>query len=224
MTENEINRDLLDHDQTATDIRDYTSAWLKKLYFQEDYPFAKIETVCIQIDEYMAIFKATVQSDEEDKESVYSQGHGSCTKEDFVRYIEAAETQSIGRAIQNAGYGVHANLAALEREGKIKGFYSDETILRTMMTNSFSLHDLHSYVRAIFLTSGDRISLYEDMMVASKVWLHNEESIAWRPGYWKLLVSSIGMPNDLRCILVNEINMEFKRSREENDQVIGINE
>lgn len=87
--------------RTKQGMQDYLDvkwriAWLHSVHLTG----ASIFTEIAQLDERIAVFKATVTINGD----VFT-GHGSETPGDFGDFIEKAETKSIGRALATAGYG-----------------------------------------------------------------------------------------------------------------------
>lgn len=72
-------------------------------WFREQCPHGRIETSLIQIDteKGYAIVRAVV----DDGMDGIATAYGSETRQDFVDYLEKAETKSIGRALALLGYG-----------------------------------------------------------------------------------------------------------------------
>lgn len=80
---------------------DYLPVAARIAWFRADHPDGVIDLIAHQIDERIAIFKATVNN----AERGYAAGWGSETPQDFKDYIEKASTKALGRALAAMGYG-----------------------------------------------------------------------------------------------------------------------
>ena len=89
---------------------DYLDVKDRLRWFRHEHPNGVILTEHIEINERIAIFKATVHATptalyQDDSANGSATGHGSETPGDFKDYIEKAETKAIGRALAALGYG-----------------------------------------------------------------------------------------------------------------------
>jgi hypothetical protein len=80
---------------------DYLDVKHRLLWLRTEHSDAEIITEHIRIDDGVAIFKATVSIPGGGRAT----GHGSETAQDFIDYIEKAETKALGRALNALGYG-----------------------------------------------------------------------------------------------------------------------
>src|SRR5688572_29223050 len=81
--------------------QEYLDVKWRLLWLRREHPDAEIVTEHVQIDDRIAIFKATVTLPSGGKAT----GYGSETAGDFGDFIEKAETKAIGRALNALGYG-----------------------------------------------------------------------------------------------------------------------
>jgi hypothetical protein len=81
--------------------QEYLDVKWRLLWLRREHPDAEIVTDHVQIDDRIAIFKATVTLPSGGKAT----GYGSETAGDFGDFIEKAETKAIGRALNALGYG-----------------------------------------------------------------------------------------------------------------------
>lgn len=84
--------------------KDYLEVKYRIQWFREEHPLWKIQTEIVELvygDH--CVMKAWIWDPE--KETIYSEAHGSECVKDFGDYIEKAETKAIGRALAMLGYG-----------------------------------------------------------------------------------------------------------------------
>ena len=81
--------------------QEYLDVKWRLLWLRREHPDAEIVTEHVQIEDRIAIFKATVTLPSGGKAT----GYGSETSGDFGDFIEKAETKAIGRALAALGFG-----------------------------------------------------------------------------------------------------------------------
>jgi len=83
------------------DGRDYLEVKWRLVWLRSLHPDASIETQHIELSNKHAVFKATVTL----PSGASASGYGSEATDDFVDFIEKAETKAIGRALGALGFG-----------------------------------------------------------------------------------------------------------------------
>lgn len=105
LTAAEIRRKYTTQIKSKKSVSDYLKVAGRILLFRLDYPTGSIITEALSIDETAALFRASVWLDGVQ----VAAGHARITSvgSDNVkgRYVEMAETNAIGRALGNLGYG-----------------------------------------------------------------------------------------------------------------------
>lgn len=91
---------------------DYLDVKWRLVWAREEHPDLQIITEIAHHEPGFALFKATVSftayDDHDTRVLVACTGYGSETKDDFLDYIEKAETKAVGRALHHLGYGTES--------------------------------------------------------------------------------------------------------------------
>jgi hypothetical protein len=86
---------------TKVSGRDYLEVKWRLVWLRSQYPEAQIETELTHHEKNMAIFRAKVML----PTGASATGWGSEATDDFVDYLEKAETKALGRALAALGFG-----------------------------------------------------------------------------------------------------------------------
>jgi hypothetical protein len=84
--------------------RDYLEVKYRVLWLRQDHPTARIRSECLTHAENFALFRVTIDLGEKGS----AEGHGSEFRDNFLSYIEKAETRALGNALDNLGYSTEA--------------------------------------------------------------------------------------------------------------------
>jgi hypothetical protein len=98
--------------------KDYLDVQYRVLWMREEHPDWGIETEFVQLNQDIAIAKATIR---DGAQKLLAQGTKAETPADFKDFIEKAETGAVGRALALCGYGTQFAQEMEEGERVVDG-------------------------------------------------------------------------------------------------------